>query len=287
MVAEQAAIDRVIRQFREAAEAARDTPSRAGNLVALGADDGDDVMVCADLHGQRLNFKRLLAIAALDDHPRRHLIMQEVCHGGPNYPGGGCMSHLLLEDAAELKVRYPQRFHFLLSNHELAELTDFPIAKASRMLNLQFRCGLRELYGERAEEVRAAAIGFIASCPLAVRLENRVFICHSTPENLAEKPFDASVFERELEDDDFTVGGAVFRLVWGRDFRAENADEFCRLVDADLLIQGHEPCARGYQTPNARQVILDSCGFQACYLITSIAEPTDQQQLVEQVRHLY
>jgi hypothetical protein len=55
-------------------------------------------------------------LADLDRNPRRHLIMQEVCHGGPTYPDGGCKSHRMLEDVARLKVRYPERFHFLLSN---------------------------------------------------------------------------------------------------------------------------------------------------------------------------
>src|SRR6185369_6088628 len=74
---------------------------------------------------------------------------KEVCHGVPEYPGetGGCMSHLLLEDCIRLKSEYPERFHFLLSNHELAELGDFPICKSRRMLNVVFRCGINELYG--------------------------------------------------------------------------------------------------------------------------------------------
>ena len=49
------------------------------------------------------------------------------------------MSHTLLEDVAQLKVDYGDRFHFILANHELSELTDFPIMKSGRMLNLLFR----------------------------------------------------------------------------------------------------------------------------------------------------
>ena len=125
----------------QAAEANRSCPARRGNVVALSPDNAEDVMIVADLHGNRLNFEKLLRIADLDDNPRRHLVMQEVCHGGPEYPGegGGCMSHLLLEDCIRLKTEYPERFHFLLSNHELAELGDFPICKSRKMLNLMFR----------------------------------------------------------------------------------------------------------------------------------------------------
>ena len=73
------------------------------------------------------------------------------------------MSHLLLEDVASLKNAFPDRFHFILSNHELAELTDFPIMKSGKMLNLTFREGLQQLYGDRAEQVRHAYLEFLLS----------------------------------------------------------------------------------------------------------------------------
>ena len=57
------------------------------------------------------------------------------------------MSHAILEDIARLKVRYPDRVHFLLGNHELAELTDYPIQKNKQMLNVLFRMGLEQMYG--------------------------------------------------------------------------------------------------------------------------------------------
>src|SRR5439155_2656388 len=145
----------VVALCRSAAEANRRCAARRGNVVCLTPDIAADVMIVADLHGNRLNFRKLLAIADMANHPRRHLIMQEVCHGGPEYPGetGGCMSHRLLEDCIQLKTEYPERFHFLLSNHELAELGDFPICKSRRMLNVLFRGGINEMYGAAGEEV--------------------------------------------------------------------------------------------------------------------------------------
>src|SRR5438874_10995231 len=167
MSASSEAVVAVLEQCRRAAAASRACAARQGNVICLTPDNATDVMIVADLHGNRLNFEKLLAIADLAGHPRRHLIMQEVCHGGPEYPGevGGCMSHLLLEDCIRLKTEFPERFHFLLSNHELAELGDFPICKSRRMLNLVFRCGINEIYGAAAGEVRAAYLEFLASCP--------------------------------------------------------------------------------------------------------------------------
>src|SRR5512138_3677024 len=105
--------ERMIVLCRQAAERNRACTARKGNVVELAPELGDDVMVVADLHGNWLNLRKLLEIADLAGHPRRHLVMQEVCHGGPEYPdGGGCMSHLMLEEMARLKVEFPERFHF-------------------------------------------------------------------------------------------------------------------------------------------------------------------------------
>ena len=263
----------VIAAFQQATELNRATPSRVGNVLTFAADNAADVLVSADLHGHRRNYDAILALADLDRHPRRHLIMQEVCHGGPTYPDGGCMSHRMLEDVAKLKVRYPERVHFLLSNHELSELTDFPIMKSRKMLNVMFRLGLKAAYGDQADAVRAAAMEFIASCPLAARIGQTVFVSHSCPEHSDIDCFDAEVLARPYAKRDLCDGGAAFRTVWGRDFRSQNAAAFAKTVNAKCLIHGHEPCPMGYRIPNDRQIIIDCCGDQAYVALL----PTDRE----------
>ena len=288
MVASPEVIAQVIRSYREAATANRLTAARRGNLIVLSPDLADDVMITADLHGQRLNFNKLCRIADLAAHPRRHLVMQEVCHGGPRYPTGwGCMSHLMLEDVARLKSEFPERFHFLLSNHELAELSDHPIAKAGRLLNLQFRAGLQEMYGLEWPQIRAAFVEFLATCPLAVRLTNGVFVCHGSPTAVDRKGFDTSVLQRPLTTADYRAGSSVFQLVWGRDFRPENAVAFAKLVEAQVLVHGHEPCSHGSRAPNGQQIILDCTGPNACYLIVPVGEQLTHTQLLQRVQRLY
>jgi hypothetical protein len=273
---------------RQAAQANRHCALRSGNVVELSPENGDEVMVVADLHGNWLNLNKLLKIAGLEEHPRRHLVMQEVCHGGPQYPsGGGCMSHLMLEEMARLKVAFPDRFHFLLSNHELSELGEYPICKARKMLNLLFRCGIAEMYGTSADAVREAYLDFIASCPLAVRLSSGIFISHSLPERCDREPFDVSVLQRPLADPDWRAGSDVFRLVWGRDFSPANAEAFARLVGAKLLVHGHEPCTAGYSAPNERQVILDGCGCHASYLQLPIGPELTQQEVLSRISRLH
>lgn len=279
--------DDVITDCRAAAAVNHEVAGRRGSVVELDAEAGVELMVTADLHGNRLNFQRLLEIADLPAHPRRHLLMQEVCHGGPLYPSGqGCMSHLLLEDVVRLKLAYPDRFHFILSNHELAELTDYPISKNHRMLNLLFRCGLHEMYGERAERVREAYCQFLASCPLGLRLASGVFVCHSLPEQTDVLGFDTGILRRKLQPSDLAPHGPVFRMLWGRDSRPANAAAFARLVEAELLVNGHEPCSNGFAAPNPHQIILDCCGRKACYLMLPLDQSVHHAELVRRIRFI-
>ncbi len=280
-------IQQVIDQFRNAAQANQSTPTLEGNVVVLTPDVAEEVMITADLHGHRRNFNSIKKISALDEHPKRHLILQEVCHGGPLYPNsGGCMSHAMLEDVARLKVQYPDRVHFLLSNHELAELTEYPIIKAKRMLNLLFRMGMQEMYGAAISSVRQASLEFIESCPMAVRLPGGVFICHSAPEQVDLRGFDKTVFERPIDRLDMQETGDVFAMVWGRDYRQENASAFAKLVNAKVLIHGHEPCPEGFAVPNDIQIILDCCDEPACYVILPVGPELTQAQIVSRIEKL-
>ena len=287
MTASPAQIDRAVSLFEEAAAANDACVFRQGNTIALDHDAGHDVLISTDLHGNRLHYERLLQIADLDGQPERHIVMQEVCHGGPSYPNSSaCMSHLLLEDVAANKIAFPDRFHFLLSNHELAEITDFPISKQGRVLNLAFRFGVQTFYGEGAEQVRQAMSRFIRSCPIGIRIAKRILVTHSLPEAIAEYGFDATIFDRPLEEEDWQPNRDLFRLVWGRDFSEENARQFCEIMHADLLIHGHEHCPSGYSTPNPHQIIIDSCGDVGCYVILELQAASSQTQIIPRITRI-
>ncbi|HYW80061.1 MAG TPA: metallophosphoesterase [Thermoguttaceae bacterium] len=287
MVASIEYIEKVIATFGQAAEGNRSTPGLVGNVVELTSESASDVMVTGDLHGNRRNFNLIKKKAGLETHPRRHLVLQEVCHGGPTYPqNGGCMSHAVLEDVAKLKAAFSDRVHFILGNHELAELADYPIQKNKQMLNLLFRLGMQQMYGPATDKVREAFFPFLRSCPLAVRLPHGVFISHSIPEGVDTKEFDKTIFDRPLGDEEYLERGNLFRLVWGRDYRLENAQAFAKMVDARILINGHEPCPEGFNAPNDMQLILDCCTREPNYVIL----PTDQElshaEILERVKKL-
>jgi len=287
MVASIKYIENIISTFGRASEANADTPGRTGQMVTITPEIADNVMITGDLHGHRRNFNAIRKMADLKGNPRRHLVLQEVCHGGMVYPeNGGCMSHTLLEDVAKLKTMFPDRVHFVLGNHELAELTEYPIHKNKQMLNLMFRLGLQQAYGPASEKIREAYRPFLESCPLAIRLPGGVFVSHSIPENCDEQPFDKTILTRPIDSSEYYTGQEIFDLVWGRDYREENARAFAELVDAKVLINGHDPCPAGFKVPNDTQIILDCCDDKASYLILPTQQELTHAQIVDRIQPL-
>lgn len=277
--------NRLLHTLRQAARACRATPGRRGRVVCL--EGADEVLAAGDLHGNLENFRRLLNLAALGTHPRRHLVLQELIHGPFEYSTGGDRSHQLLDVVAALKCQYPERVHLLPGNHELAQWTGRRVEKNDRDLNELFNQGVETAYGSRAAEVQAAYAELFAALPLALRTPNRVFLSHSLPSARRLEEFDPAVLERdESRPEDLLPGGSVFALLWGRDTSAANVEAFLRRVDADWLISGHIACERGYDTPNDRQLILDSLGAPAACCLFPATAPLTFEELVNCVRML-
>ena len=147
--------DRLLKTLYKAADAVRQTPGRKGRFVQLNG--AAEVLVVGDLHGNLHAFKKVLVAAALDRHPQRHLVLQELIHGPVFYPeNGGDRSHQLLDVVAALKCQYPERTHLILGNHELSELTGRTIGKDGETLNAKFLQGVTTAYGAAALEVYQA-----------------------------------------------------------------------------------------------------------------------------------
>jgi hypothetical protein len=275
---------RLLRTIRQAVLAFRATPGRRGRVVTVSAEE---VFVAGDLHGNVENFRGLFQKADLARNPRRHLVVQELVHGPHRYPDGGDQSHRLVDLVAALKVQYPERVHYLLGNHELSQATNRMIGKGDEDYNETFHRGVRTAYGEAGDDVYAAYVEMFASCPLAVRTANRVYLSHSLPSGSKLETFDPAHLERDVaEEADLLPGGAIHSLVWGRDTRSETVAAFLGKVDADLLITGHIPNDRGFDVPNDRQMILDALGPNAGYCLFPTTRPLTHAELVQCVATL-
>lgn len=155
------------------------------------------------------------------------------------------------------------------------------------MLNLLFRCGLNEMYGEHTEAVHQSYLEFLRSLPIGVNLNKNTLICHSLPKQCDEIPFDSTLFEREIDPEDYDTSGSLTRLVWGRDFRQENVDAFAEQVGVELFVTGHEPCREGFQAPNSRQVIIDCCCQVPTYMMLKLDQSLTHEILLSGVHPLH
>lgn len=276
--------ERILTTLRRALQHFRDTPGRRGRFVAL--EGVSEVFVGGDLHGNLENFRRLLPLANLAQNPQRHFVLQEVIHSPYHYPAGGDKSHQLLDLLAALKCQFPRQVHFLLGNHELAQYTQRRISKGDSDLNQSFREGVGTAYGARAAEVYAVYLELLALVPVALRTPNRILLSHSLPPASKMEAFDPAALEREVSSEaDLLPGGSVHSVVWGRDTRAETVAAYLAKMDADLLISGHVPCDNGFDTPNDRQLILDSLGCPACYCLFPTERPLALAELVQHHLH--
>jgi Calcineurin-like phosphoesterase len=258
---------KVLSTIRRATEFFRKTPGRSGSIISL--DDAADVMVVGDLHGNLSAFTKVLLSAALDRHPKRHLVLQELIHGPLFYPDdGGDRSHQLLDVMAALKCQYPDRAHLILGNHELSELTGRVIGKDGETLNAKFLQGITTAYGAASVEIYDSYKALFAALPLAVRTRNRVYVCHTIPDARDLDTLELDVLKAdEWPEAAMKRRGTIYALTWGRDTSPETADRFAALIDADFFITGHQPCEEGFRQANHRQIIIDGTSPRPCYCL--------------------
>lgn len=274
---------RLLNTIARAIAGIQSTPGRRGRFIELA--DAADVVVAGDLHGHVPNFQAVYKAADLGNHPRRHLVLQEVVHSKFRYPLGGDKSHQLLDLFCALKNQFPNRVHLLMGNHELAQWTGNPIMKADEDLNDLFSRGIREAYGNRASEIESAYQQLFAVLPLAIRLPNRVFLCHSIPAARHIERFDRAILETDNPPAEaWQPKGIIYALLWGRDCSPGNAEPFLKKVDAEWLVTGHIPCEAGFATPNERQIILDCCASPAAYAVLPADRPLTHDEFLGSVR---
>src|SRR5215212_4824627 len=192
--------DQVIETFSAAADENKLTAMRKEQVVHLPGEG--EVWMTGDIHDHRNNFKKLITAAALANNPQRHLVLHELIHGDHFDASGAEDSWKMLYQAAELKCEFPGQIHFLLANHDLAQIHGEGIMKAGLSVCEAFYKGLKRDLPKDYHKVNIAITEFLLSLPLAIRTENGLFFCHSLPNDEQVQTFDFSIFDRALVADD-------------------------------------------------------------------------------------
>jgi hypothetical protein len=276
------AADHVIETFETATEENQVSSLRENQVVKLPADG--EVWIAGDIHDHQRNFEKFIKAADLANNPQRHVVLQELIHGDKVDANGAEGSWEMLYRAAELKCDYSGQVHFLMANHDLAQIHGEGIMKAGISVCEAFNAGVRRDFPTGGSSVTVAITEFLLSLPLAVGAPNGLFMCHSLPPDDQIEKFDYTVFDRPLTGNDYKRRtGPVYQLVWGRKTSPAGAASFAERVGARLIIVGHQPQESGYAVVGDRLLIIASDHNQGVFVSADLGETYDMNKLLENV----
>ncbi|MHC4121116.1 MAG: metallophosphoesterase [Planctomycetota bacterium] len=271
----------IIDLLKKGAEANNADKHRRENLVCLPAEGS--LVVTGDLHGHRRNFERIVAYVDLENNPQRHVILQEIIHGGPEDLLGGCLSYKLLFDVIRYKLCFPDRVHLIMGNHDTAFINRSEVMKDGREMNRAMCTAMEREFGEAAADVELATRQFLFSQPLAVRCDNRIWISHSLPADRFIDKFDPKILNRQLKINDVVRPGSAYLLTWGRKHSQASLDNMAGTFDTDLFVLGHQPQEQGWCRAGENLVILASNHNHGCLLSIDLAKSYTIEQLIESI----
>lgn len=270
--------------FREAADLNRTDPLRNGSLLEF--PNYGQLVMTGDLHGHRRNFERLQHYSDLEHFGARHVILHEIIHEETDGGAGGDQSHHVLLQAAAWKVEFPGQVHFLLGNHDLAQLSGHEITKNGRIVTVAFEQCVREAYGPDGRDVMDSICDFLRSLPLAGRTANRVLLSHSLP-NARELPtFDPTVVRRTPTTADLGEHGSAHAMVWGRYQSEAVVGAMREWFDVDYFLCGHQPQESGFDVLHQRIIILASDHNHGVFLPFDLSKPVSLESLTSHIRPL-
>jgi hypothetical protein len=252
---------------------------RRGNLIHLPSDV--QLIATGDIHGHRRNFERIVAFADLANNPGRHVLLQEIIHGGPRDEAGGCLSHKLLFDVIRYKLSFPDRVHIIMGNHDIAFINNSRVMKDGEEMNRLMRLALEKEFQEAGDEIKLAIRQFLFSQPLAARCENRIWLSHSLPADRFLDKFDRQILDKQLKINDCEKPGSVYLLTWGRNFSQQTLDKMAEIFDVDIFILGHQPQQQGWSQAGKNLIILASDHNHGCLLPVDLAKSYTIEMLTD------
>jgi hypothetical protein len=274
--------EQVIEALETAAEENQLSPLRHEQVIHLPSEG--QVWMTGDMHDHRHNFNKLLRAADLPNHSDRHLILHELIHGDHIDSSGAEDSWQILFRAAELKCDYSSQVHFLLANHDLAQIFGEGIMKAGLSVCEAFNAGVQRDFGKSADQVTVAITEFLLSFPLAARTTTGLFFSHSLPSESQIAKYDYGVFDRPLTGADYKRRtGPAYQLIWGRNMPPEAAADFADHVGAQIVVTGHQPQDSGYTVNGERHLIIASDHNLGVFLPLELSESYEMPALVDRL----
>lgn len=276
--------EQAVETFEAAKEELQLDPLRQGQVVTLPATG--TVLMTGDLHDNRTNWRKLQYLADLGSSPDRHIVLHELIHGDHFDEQGREDSWIMLYQAAELLLDFPEQVHFLLANHDLAQIHGEGISKGGLSVCEAFTAAIKRDFGSRFASVEMAITEFLLALPLAVRAPSAgVYFCHSMPAEDEMDEFDYDVFGRDkLTAADYRRRvGPAYQLIWGRGIGEARAAEFADALLANVVVTGHQPQDRGYRRNGDRHLIIASDHAQGVCLPLALDKKLSIDEIEKQI----
>lgn len=267
--------------LNKAGQACNTDRFRRGNLIHLPAEG--NLIITGDIHGHRRNFERIVTFSDLTDNPDRHVVLQEIIHGGPQDSEGGCLSYKLLFDVARYKLSFPDQVHLIMGNHDTTFINDSQVMKNGKEMSQPMNLALDREFQQASADIKMAIRQFLLSQPLAIRCDNRIFLSHSLPGDFYADKFDPQILQKELEASDCENPGSAYLLTWGRNHSQALLDKMAEFFDVDTFILGHQPQPQGWSRAGNNLIILASNHNHGCLLPINLTESYTIEQLIDSI----
>jgi len=254
---------------------------RRGNLIYLPADG--TLVATGDIHGHRRNFERIVTFGDLDNNPDRHIILQEIIHGGRKDSKEGCLSYKLLFDVVRYKLSFPDRVHIIMGNHDTAFISSSKVMKDGKEMNEAMCSALDREFQQASADIKLAIRQFLFSQPLAVKTENRILFSHSLPGNRYIDKFDHQILDKQLKINDVVRPGSAYLLTWGRKHNQALLDEMAKRFGVDIFILGHQPQSKGWNQAGDNLIIIASDHNHGCVLSIDLAKSYTVKTLIDSI----
>ncbi len=275
--------NQIIEILEKAREYNLQDPYRTGHLLTL--PNYGQVVMTGDFHGYDVNFEKLKTFADLERYYPRHVVIHELIHSnGSAKNQQQDSSSLLLVKSAQWKIQFPEQVHFILGNHDLAQITSREITKNGAASIASFNRWIEQQFPSHAEKIIQKIKDFLLSIPLAIKCPNKILLAHSLPSDNFVDAFDMTVFEREWKSEDLLPGGSVYEFVWGRTHSKNTLQKLSRKFNVDYFIVGHQKQEKGFSLIENKMIILASDHSMGCFITIDLSKKYTFNELKKRIR---
>ena len=272
--------------FNQAADLLKSDPARNNNVLNLG--DPGEVIIAGDIHGNRPNLQKIITYSSKIS-PAPTLILQELIHGPVDEKTGQDRSIEILLRAARLKIKNPEKVHFLMGNHDLAQFSGNEIAKEGRGVCKGFVTGVEFCFGEEAAaQIVPAANKFMQAMPIAAKFDNGLWASHTLPSPNRQEVAGYEIFTRnDYAPQDYKRSGSLYEWTWGRDQTPDQLDAIAEKLGVEFFVIGHRHIQEGLlEIPN-RAIAINSDKSAGCIFQFNSSQAVNFENYQSHIKPLY